>query len=722
MTTFYLDFEGGNDANDGTTFANRWKTITSGATAARIAPNDTIRVMASPNETSLGQTATWTQNSKTVTLTTAVTANIDDGEAAWTASANVTSTADATLFKENTKSAKHVIAAGFTTGLASYKATGTLDLSAYQQVSFWIYNTAAITNGSTLSLRLCSDTAGVTTVNTIAIPAIPSVNRWVAFTIDTGGALGSSIKSVALYCDADPGAVSIYLDNIIACKASSSADALTLTSLIGKVWNLCWVASTTYASNDIRKPTQPNRNGYRYKVTAGGGGAAGSSEPTWPQEIGTTVTDGALTWTCEGLEDTWYGIQSIVGTTVLLDNDTNTLASAGRGYDGATEAVTTYKRETTKVSTMGTTSSSSTQAIQDFGTVANPIVFSGGWNRTDMSTQTGELWLDGQNGFGHGFNDNAKANVVLTNLNATRFYYGILRNSTQHLTTNCHANNCANNGNLQNSSAVLSMQGCCFSNNGGFGYDNSSSALVQEVRAISASNNQNSGCNSSGSVFKSREVDFVCRNNASYGRAINGAVPRYISGLITGNNTSGSISSIVDNLVINNCLLPESTEFQAMTAFRDAYLFSQKHDQTANNHLITTDGGTIVSATDQRNTASGISWKFRPTSTNRNAGYPLHMAVARVACSANALVTISIATRRDNTNINGILKVKGGQIAGVNSDVSVACAPSINTWASSGNLTFTPTEAGVVEVTFEVYDGVGTTNNFWIDDFVSSQA
>jgi hypothetical protein len=45
---FYLDYEGGNDANDGTTFANRWKTLTSGVTATRIAPGDTIRIMASP--------------------------------------------------------------------------------------------------------------------------------------------------------------------------------------------------------------------------------------------------------------------------------------------------------------------------------------------------------------------------------------------------------------------------------------------------------------------------------------------------------------------------------------------------------------------------------------------------------------------------------------------------------------------------------------------------
>ena len=59
MATFYLDFDGGNDANNGTTFALRWKTFSLGASAARIGPGDTIRIMASPAPTSIGN-ATWT--------------------------------------------------------------------------------------------------------------------------------------------------------------------------------------------------------------------------------------------------------------------------------------------------------------------------------------------------------------------------------------------------------------------------------------------------------------------------------------------------------------------------------------------------------------------------------------------------------------------------------------------------------------------------------------
>jgi len=54
MTTFYLDYENGDDSNNGSTWALAWKTITLGATLARIAPGDTIRIAKSPAPASLG--------------------------------------------------------------------------------------------------------------------------------------------------------------------------------------------------------------------------------------------------------------------------------------------------------------------------------------------------------------------------------------------------------------------------------------------------------------------------------------------------------------------------------------------------------------------------------------------------------------------------------------------------------------------------------------------
>ncbi|MBT2326137.1 hypothetical protein J7E62_27795 [Variovorax paradoxus] len=717
MTAFYLDLESGNDANDGTTFANRWKTLTSGATAARIAPGDTIRVMASPDETLVGD-ATWTLNSKTVTLAGAVTANISTCESGWTGSVNVTASLDSAKYKEGSNSVKLVIAAGFTTGLVAYFATGTLDLSGYQQVSFLINNTVAIA-ASTLSLRLCSDTAGVTTVHTIAIPAIPHANSqpWTPVVVDLGSNMNSAIQSVALYADLDPGTQTIQLDNIIACKASSSADALTHASLIGKVWNRVWVASTTYAANTIRKPTQANRNGFRYKVTAGGGGASGSSEPTWPLEIGLTVADGALTWTCEDLEDTWYALKSINGTTLSLDNDTITIGSGGRGYAGPTETVATYKRECLKQTIVSTATTSTVNVVQDSGTDGSPITYSGGWDRTNMSTLTGETWLTGQNGYGCAVSLASKNFVSIKNINAVKMTSGLISSGSTIYVDHCHFNNCSTGVDLTASGGFAYLTGViCNQISNSNGAINARTGNV--IRGFCVTTNS---CTSIGftsgygaCVINNMRVKNNASNSISAGGALYTAGRPVFRNLIESSNggTATSFGSMsFDNLLTDN---PTAFATQA-SAGLESYIYSTNHNQTANNHVIVADAGVIVSATDQRHTASGISWKFQPTATTRNSAYPMRMPVAKIACAANVAVTVKIWTRRDSTNIKGQLSVAGGQLAGV-LETTVACTPSINTWTESSALTFTPTVAGVVEIAFDVWDGVGTTAAFWIDD------
>lgn len=749
MSTFFLDFTAGNDANDGTTFANRWKTFTSGATAARIAPGDTIRVMASASEQSLGINATWTQDSKTVTLASALTTTITNCETAWTASANVTATADTSGFKEGTHNAKLAIAGAFTTGLAAFFATGTLDLSSRQQVSFWILNSAIVNTGD-ISLRLCSDVAGVTTVDTIAIPAIASVNQWVAFTVDTGGALGASIKSIALYVDTDlgAGAENIFLDNIIACNASGNANALSLTSLIGKVHNLNWAASTTYAANTIRKPTSPNRNGFRYKVTAGGGGNSGSSEPTWPTEVGTTVVDNALTWTCIGLEDSWYPIQSIDGTTVLIDQINATLSTAGLGYPGDTETVAAYRRETIKFAIVTTTTTIHND-VNDSGTHTSDITFTGGWNTTDMTTQTGETWVSGQNGLGIAFNTPSRSNILLENLNATRCSFGLnLSGGAFNEIRNCH---------VVGVTVPVNITGYAVKILGGhfalavFTDGNVTGRLITgnsymtsncEFRRLSAHSNlgnaSTSGCGiivGSDSVIDQAE----CYNNLIAG-IITGVSPRYYSGIITRSNGTCGIA-VFGNLFgssllrLRNCNIQETTQFgsqggQALEITSGGLLrfYSQDDGQVADTHKITwidaaaaADYSLIQSATDQRHTASGISWKFRIRNTNRKRKWPVFLHIAHVAVASSGQVTMSIWARRNSTDVKGSMIVRGGQIAGVPNDVTVTAEPSVDTWTQY-SLNFTPTQAGVVEVYFNVYDGVGTTNNYWVDDFTVTQA
>jgi hypothetical protein len=235
MSNKFVDLVGGSDANNGSTFALRKKTLSSAAAVA--VAGDVIRVMGKPS-TSSG-TATWTKGSPLVTLS-ALMNQLVYGDGAWTPSANVTATANTTAPtpKQGANSSKLVCAAGFSTGLVAYWPTGALNLSAYQQLTFFVQSSVALASGA-LSLNLCSDAAGAVVVNTLTLNKALNAGQWTAVTIDNGAALGASINSVSLTANSTLASKTISLDNISAAKAPSAADCLTLNSLIspnGSVW------------------------------------------------------------------------------------------------------------------------------------------------------------------------------------------------------------------------------------------------------------------------------------------------------------------------------------------------------------------------------------------------------------------------------------------------------------------------------------------------------
>ena len=748
MATFYLDFENGNDANNGTTFANRWKTITSGATAARTAPGDTIRIMGSPAPTSLGQTAVWTsqaaqiaqakvvtgatnatpiaitctahgystgstvvitgvggntnangtweitntgantftldssagnaaftsggvitlRNNTRVMLTSAVTQNIAStgpGRVAWTANTNVTTAINTGSFKEHAASDGIAIAAAFSTGKAAYwTLPSTLDLSGYQQISFWIQQTAGTVGAAgAIDLRLCSDVAGDTAVNTISVPNLAATSRWMPVTVNLGTNLGSSIQSIALYVNTDNGVQTFLLNNIIACKASSAADSLTLTSLIGK-----------------------NTTG-----------------------------------------ETFWGIQSINGTRVMLDADTNATPASTSvcGYYGTSETVTTWKRETIK---LGPAASSSTalQTIQESGTDGSPITYSGGWDRTAMSTQNLETWLDGVNG--NGLAISAMSWINTDGLSFSRFTAGFA--STNAIFCNFKVKTVSNlnstgliswHSGARQLSIELDFGVAC----NGYAVQKSTNTQTNGTLII----NHGVLSNSAGGVDGGQSGLFTVTggvgqalfaNNSGYA-LLPGAASIYTGLKTQDNGTAAVLRSQTNNIYLNKCLLSDATEVGQDSSYNYSpfYVYSQNHDQTANNHKIFMDGGLISSATDQRHTASGISWKLQPTSTTlRTSLRPVTLSLAKVACSANSLVTIKAWMYRNNAGLTMRLVCKGGQLAGVASDVT-ASVTTTNAWEEE-TITFTPTETGVVEITAEAWGG--TTFSGWVDDMTILQA
>lgn len=790
MATFYLDLENGDDANDGTTFANRWNTISNGATAARIAPGDTIRVMGSPAPTSLGINGTWTngkqetevsytstnttpvvvtytghgystgdivmirsdtgnsingtwsitvltantfeldgsvgtgtsagsgrrlvrRTAQTVELASALTENIActgyQTTAAWTPSTNVTSVLDAVNVKEHSSSTSITIAAGFTTGKAAYYTLpSTLDLSSYQQVSFWFYQDSGTLSDTAYTLELCTDTTGDTSVHTIQIPSPLDRDRFIPVTVDLGTNMNSAIQSIALYVGTDLGAAVLKFDNIIACKASSAADSLTLTSLIGK-------------------------------------------------NIST---------------DTFYGIESINGTRVMLGifNSVDVNDADHPVYAGASETVTTYKRETIKVINRAL------QTIQDSGTAGNLISFEGGWDRTDMSTQTLETWMDGQNGLETGITASTKSYINLNKFACVRYQKGISfsGSGSGNVFGDLIANNNAGEGITIATTGTLDFLAAtkltAVGNATGvyISGPNTSVATVQvadmnisygvrivgdncrldtitkadgngdygvflencdntEIKVItSASNNNVDGIRFDSGTYGCRIGTMTANNNTNYGVLF---VPELANCYIFGGSTSNNGTAgfyFGSDVFIKNVSIAEAVEANVISSYdtRNYRLYSTNHDDTANNHRIFTDGGLISSESSVRHTASGIAWKLQPTNDNentgRNARYPLSLSIAKIAVSANNLVTVKAWMRRDDTNLTMKLVCKAWQLAGIgDTDITASVTEAADTWEEL-TITFTPTETGVVEITAEAYGG--STYTGYVDDLTVTQA
>lgn len=709
----------------------RWQTK-DGITATRIIPGDTIRVMGSPAPTSIGN-ATWTSgqlqntvnpgnnnfsnatpivvtrighglNTGDVVVVTGVTGNTNangtwditvinansfslDGSSgngtsssgsyrlrnntrvqlasaltqtiastgprsAWTASTNVTTTLNTTDYKEHQYSDSIAIAAGFTTGKAAYWATGTLDLSSYQQVSFWIKQTAGtIGAANAVSINLCSDATGDTTINTVNIPNLTALNQWILITVDLGSALGSSIQSIAFYVNTDNGAQTFLVNNIIACKASSNADALTLSSLIGK-----------------------NR-----------------------------------------ADDTWYGIQSINGTRVMLDGETNARpVNDIRGYShsSGTETVASYKRECIKTVMQSNNVVGVLNSVKA-GTADALITLSGGWDRTDMSTQTLETWLDGQNGLGNGLHNYHSFNSF-DNFGLVRYQGGIGTNAGQSLTfaSNIHSS-CNTAGIMTSNTANIFYLSNSFIQGVSLSFQSNNTDAFFNLSNIRIYNSRSQGIPTSlPAVFKNGEIRncniaiMAWRNNDN----------TYESIVTADNGTGVQQNGVISKIYLNNVTLNDT--IQVAQNGMEAYTYSMNHDNTPGNHKIFSFGGLIIADISNRHTASGFSWKLSPTSTLRTSYNPLKLSLAKVAVAANALVTIKAWMYRDNSGLTMRLVCKGGQIAGVTSDVT-SVVTAVDSWEEQ-TITFTPTEQGVVEITAEAYGG--STYNGWVDDMTISQA
>lgn len=228
MSDYFIDPISGNDSHAGTSIGTAWLTLQSGATTARVAAGDRVKIKKSPDPTSIGN-ATWVDNNSTITLATALTKTIDRCEVAWTGLTNVTATRVTSVpVPEGAYYASLAIAGAFTTGLCAYSNFTAINLSTYTKVTFWIKANIANIAAGVFSLILSDQNGCANIIENITINT-PIRAYWQPVTVTLANPANcTAIVSVGLNAISDPGTATVYLDNIETCNT------LTLNSLVGK--------------------------------------------------------------------------------------------------------------------------------------------------------------------------------------------------------------------------------------------------------------------------------------------------------------------------------------------------------------------------------------------------------------------------------------------------------------------------------------------------------
>lgn len=726
MTTLYCDLEGGNDASDALSFANRAKTLTTGIAASDTAPGDTVRIMKSPDPTSCSINATWTNKSATVTLASALTKTVSDCDAAWTAATNVTATTT-TIRTQGTNAASLAIAAAFTTGLAAYKALGgATDFSGYQQLTFWIRASATLASGR-LSIKLCSDAAGATPVDTFAVPEIFTANSWIPVTVDKGSALGSSIQSVALYVDVDPGTVTVLIDNIETAKAPGN-DALHMGSLIGKngddgYW---WPIRSILGTTVILETNHPNALG---AVLTTNRGYYGTSETVtlYKREPIRLTAQTLLTINESGTSGSPITFSGGWNTTDMTTQTGETwidgrLTPGSNGMTGGVNYITLEKiRQIGFNSKLGSGSISLSDwtyndcqsinanvshfFINIRTTMTNVVALGGGQLTSAISGQSGS---------------------------------SITANSSLDLKILSHSTTSASCwlAGLQNCTGTVKVHNC---SSGPAMWFNRCRLTLLEIKDCAAWQSAAlTICGAQDSIIDSLVMDNPGGLTAQIGVGLGSSAPymdTVINNLvIRGGSIAGDsglrpigMTSLLGTTSVRmhlNNVDMGTFSFNTPQLYYDARVYFQKFDQTADDHRVycgaTTTGSSVwTSETSVRHTASGYAWKC-DLATSVVEADPVYLELAKIWCVANQAVTASIWMRRNNTARNMKLFVRGGQIAGVGSDVSTEMTASADTWEQV-TVTFTPTEDGPVQLEVHAWGGTTGVHFGYVDDFTVSQ-
>lgn len=640
MTTWFLDPEGGNDGNAGTSFALRKKSVSAMALAA----GDAVRIIADFGSQNLGN-GTWTDASGTVTLASAATMTLDNCETAWTPATNITATATGTNRKQGTNALQLAFASAFTTGLVAFKAVSNLNLSAFSCVSMWLgTNGTAMAQG--LQLALCSDSAGATPIVTLPFPTwLVGNGTWPSqpFPIlfeNGGAALPSGVNSIAIYANGGkPFTGNVFIDNVIATTAYGAAGHVSHCCLLGK--------------NTVGEPE-------------------------------------------------WYPIMSIDGTTVVLGDFKDFSAAApAKGYRGTTETVSTFalaplrsRMTTTTAKIAGTSGTAiapitwtggwdrtamasqtgttwlSGESVQSFGF---DNLSSLGWHQLTDSTigyaGYSNTALNCGNGFTGGMFHVAGIVNSLTPVSIV----------SPRSTIDLDLGNLIHNGNPYSTSGLQTGK---------------YKLRIRRITGIAGNGFTVNDVNDDATA----DITVGSIDNCNFALAPLTGTRIRIKGVTLKNNSTATVNLAGpggSQILLDRPVLGDTT----LASFSSGLGQSIRCTNVAGNawdNRVFTFGVTQTMTQGTVHGASAQSLSLLLNDFQAFLGLPYMARIARIACFAGSTVTFKAWMQRSTQFVNAGIMVQAGSVAGI-VDATAQGSAANNTWEQV-TLNFTPTENGVVDV------------------------
>jgi len=720
MTTWYVDLVGGDNSKNGESFANRKLTIADISAVA----GDTIRVMG--NASTNSGTATWTNNSNLVTLSSAL-APLLYADGAWTTlstKATCSAVTSSPSPKQGSNCAEMTCASTFTTAsaIAYYPTGAALNLSGYQQISLWMQVSAALA-ASSLRIDLCSDTAGGTVVDSLTITQALNAGSWTNITLNNGAALGSSIQSIRVYALKTVASKKIYIDNVVACAAPSATGCLTLGTLISP--------------------------------------------------------DNA----------TWYPVQSIDGTTVYLDGLEITAAQAAGAYQGATGSFPFYMLQPTLSSIAAANTDYVDSSAKNGSAAGGQITFSGGWDSVSMSTQSGWTVLDnmdwtqsgidltGTTGYltvdhfvftrcfaalslvytskgyelsnstfsgvtsAYPFSNFAEHSMVMASCNFLNSQYSsssaaaiitvvpssdYVTDGTASSITNCNVYGCEcasgillySQGTALGglSSPGITITGCNSSGNTGYGFAMSGNCGGGFYNNTADNNTSAGFWFEGGFAFDFIAYNLQARGNGSSPVDGEPACQVWISTStveIYGLDTNTPGGSALPQIYIGggSAIVYDWLQYTGTSPAASLYSFSSnlynvirshRENYNRNDNSTYSTFGMITTTGITGEPSSGLAWQLSPNAS-ANSVSPLSLSVGKIFCPAGVTTSISYYAEVTGVGINAQLRIPGGRYAGVGSPGTDVTTAVTATSLSPCTISLTPTQSCVVDVSFDAW-------------------